>query len=230
MGNSELLAKEAAGTQELHENNVTAESLSKDVAETGESSEMASETDDTVEDVELAEELDDGESSAQQIAETRESSLELASRSDSQVQALALLGGLMIRASLKIAIVGMKAGMRAFFKKVNKGSVKRFFKGLGGKAVSEATGETQYVEKAGEIYQLVRQRTVMGCVTSRSMHHYSYKNDMLWCIAESTKSGCEFYTNCKWVDLTADAPEARDIAEGAVYCYTNKKAKGKCGR
>merc|ERR1712217_544462 len=188
MGNSELLAKEAAGTQELHENNVTAESLSKDVAETGESSEMASETDDTVKDVELAEEVDDGEFSAQQIAETRESSLELASRSDSQVQALTLLGGLMLRATLKIGIAGMKAGMRAFFKKVNKGSAKRFLKGLGGKAVSEATGETQYVEKAGEIYQLVRQRTVMGCVTSRSMHHYNYKNDMLWCIAEKTKS------------------------------------------
>jgi hypothetical protein len=185
---------------------------------------------DQAEDFEDPNGVENAELLAKEVAKTGESG-EIATQSDTQVAPL--LAGVFIRGALKVGMIGLRAGAKAWFKKVNKASMEK-------KALDVASGISpesvvQYIETAHDAYQLVPHKRLAGCVTS-----LKYSTDKLvgkwkyewvqWCAPVQSESSCESYAGCKWADLLADAPEAKDIAEQTVMCAANRRSHGKCGR
>jgi len=186
---------------------------------------------DQAEDFEDPNEVENAELLAKEVAKTGESN-EIATQSDTQ--AAPLLMGLFIRGTLRVGMLGLKAGAKAWFKKTNKAKMQKKARDVAAGLINE--DNIQWIEKGHDAFQLVHRRTLAGCVTTlpyansppvRGMYKYQWVE---WCARAQSESSCKSYAACKWADLLADAPDAKGIADGYVRCKVNRKTHGSCGR
>jgi len=186
---------------------------------------------DQAEDFEDPNGVENAELLAKEVAKTGESG-EIATQSDTQVAPL--LATVFIRGALRVGMIGLRAGAKAWFKKVNKAKMQK-------KAADVARGidpesVVQWVEKGHDAYQLVPYKRLAGCVTKLRWANIPVRGQykpywVKWCAEAQSESSCKSYPDaCKWADLLADAPDAKDIAEGFVKCAANRRSHGKCGR